>query len=106
MRTLKIVSIMLLSSLTIIGFACTIKTIIDKSPAIVEQDQGVFIFIKSKPVAEYQVLGSVKKGFALTGSPSEMFKSMVSKCKKDYPQADGLIFNSIDLDKADCVKFK
>jgi hypothetical protein len=82
------------------------KSVTDKSPAIVEQEQGVFIFIKSKPVADYQYLGSVKKGMALTGAPAEMLKSMLSKCKKEYPQADGLIFNSIDMDKADCVKFK
>lgn len=79
---------------------------INKSLATVEQEQGIYIFIKSKPSAEYQFLGSVKKGIALTGSPEEMFNSMLKKCKKDYPQADGIIFTSAGMDKADCIKFK
>lgn len=82
------------------------KIISEKNSAIVEQEEGINIFIKSKPVAEYEYLGSVKKGMALSGQPEEMFNSMVKKCKKEFPSANGLIFTSIGLDKADCVKFK
>lgn len=102
----KLIIGLVLNLIGLLFVTVSFKPVTDKSPAIVEQEQGIFIFIKSKPVAEYQYLGSVKKSFALTGSPNEMLKSMLSKCKKEYPQADGLIFNSIDLDKADCVKFK
>ena len=78
----------------------------NNNSATVEQEQGIFIFIKSKPISEYQYLGSVSKSIALSGSPDEMLKSLIKKCKKEYPGADGIIFTSNDMDKADCIKFK
>ncbi len=78
----------------------------EKNAATVEQEQGINIFIKCKPVAEYKYLGTIKKGFALTGQPDEMLNSMIKKCKKEFPESDGIIFTSVDFDKADCVKFK
>ncbi len=103
----KIFFILIILGLFGLTLACmSFKLISDKSLATVEQEQGIYIFIKSKPSAEYQFLGSVKKGIALTGSPEEMFNSMLKKCKKDYPQADGIIFTSAGMDKADCIKFK
>lgn len=78
----------------------------DKSSAIVDQQQGLYIFILSKPTTEYDYLGSVKKGLAWTGQPGEMLNSMIKKVKKDYPKADGIIFTAIDMDKADAIRFK
>jgi hypothetical protein len=31
---------------------------------------------------------------------------MIRKVKKDYPKADGIVFTSIDMDKADAIQFK
>lgn len=78
----------------------------DKEKANVEQMDGLYIFIKSKPVAENDYLGSVKKSLALTGNPEEMLNSMIKKVKKEYPSADGIIFTSVSMDKADAIKFK
>lgn len=83
-----------------------IKPTQDKASATVEQKQGLYIFIMSKPSLQYDYLGSVKKGLALTGQPEEMINSMIKKVKKEYPKADGIIFTSIELDKADAIIFK
>ena len=80
---------------------------IQKNIATVDQKEGVYIFMFSKPIAEYQFLGTVKKtGLVWKGNPVEMFNILLRRCKKDYPQADGLIFFDVDMDRADCIKFK
>jgi hypothetical protein len=101
MKTI-IISIILLCGIIITGMTGDNK----KDTALVEQMQGVYIFILSKPAAEYNYIGSCSKSFALTGGPEEMLNSMLKKCKKDFPTADGLIFKSLSMDKADAVKFK
>lgn len=74
--------------------------------AHVEQINGISIFILSTPVGEYERLGTVSKHFALTGSNKEMINGLVKKAVKDYSQAQGLIFNSLDFEKAEVIKFK
>jgi hypothetical protein len=78
----------------------------EKSKSIVDQKEGLYIFILSKPVTEYEYLGSVKKVLAWTGKPDEMLNSMIRKVKKEYPKADGIVFTSVDMDKADAIQFK
>ena len=87
-------------------FLTAFKFLADKGAATVEQKEGLYIFICSKPTAEYEYLGSVKKSMALSGQPAEMLNSMIKKVKKDYPKADGIIFTSPDMDKADAIQFK
>jgi hypothetical protein len=78
-----------------------------KDIASVEQAQGMFVFLQSKPLAEYEVLGTVKKtGLVWTGSPKEMYRTLLRRAKKDYPNCDGIIFEDIDMEHATCVKFK
>jgi hypothetical protein len=77
-----------------------------KSDATVEQKEGLYIFISCKPKSEYTYLGSVTKKIALEGKPAEMLNSLIKKVKKEYPSADAIIFTTIDMDKADAVKFK
>lgn len=78
----------------------------DKSLASVDRVDGYYIFIMSKPEAKYEYMGSVNKSIALTGKPEEMFKGIIKKIKKEYPRADAIMFTSIELDKADAIKFK
>lgn len=78
----------------------------DKAKATVEQMDGLYVFIQSKPDAENEYLGSVKKSLALTGNPEEMLNAMIKKVKKEYPNANGIIFTSVSMDKADAIKFK
>ena len=78
----------------------------DKSSASVEQKEGLYIFILNKPTTEYEYLGSVNKVLAWGGKPEEMLNSMIRKVKKEYPRAEGIVFTSIDMDKADAIQFK
>lgn len=93
------------------GVCCLLTLIALRSPGeknigTVEQQQGIFIFILCKPVAEYEYIGSIQQKAAWTGQPSEMLSGMLKKLKKEHPEANGIIFTSLDMDKADCVKFK
>ncbi len=86
--------------------AMSFKMAIDRGAATVDQKEGYHIFILSKPTTPYEYMGSVKKGVAWSGKPEEMLNSIIKKVKKDYPKADAIIFTTIDMDKADAVKFK
>ena len=81
------------------------RAIQDNSEAKAEQIQGVYIFHLSKPVQPYTYLGSIKKGAAWEGKPTEMLNSQLKNLKKDYPGADGIIFTTLNMDKADAIKF-
>lgn len=78
----------------------------DKNLARVEQVQGLYVFQQSKPVAEYDYLGSVKITVSMSGKPQELYNMIIKKVKKEYPDADGVIFTGVDMDRADAVKFK
>jgi hypothetical protein len=74
--------------------------------ARVDQAQGLNIFIQSKPMARYDVLGTVKKtGLVWSGRPKEMYNTLIRRALNDYPNADGIIFDDIDLDHATVIKF-
>jgi hypothetical protein len=69
--------------------------------------EGMNVFIQSRPSTDFQVLGDVKKtGIVWTGKPKEMYRTLLRRAKKDYPKADGIIFEDIDMDHATVVKFK
>lgn len=87
-------------------FLTAFKMLSDKGSATVDQKEEIYIFICSKPTAEYEYLGSVKKTLAWSGQPDEMLNSMIKKVKKEYPKAEGIIFTSIAMDKADAIQFK
>jgi hypothetical protein len=90
-------------SITLISF----KTLEEKNTANVEKKEGLYIFVCSVPTAEYEYLGKVKKpSITMSSKPEELFNSLVSRCKKEYPQADGLIISNINMNDAQCVKFK
>jgi ABC-type glycerol-3-phosphate transport system substrate-binding protein len=77
-----------------------------KASAVVDQKEGLHIFIMSRPAGGSEYLGSVKKTVAWSGKPEEMLNSMIKKVKKEYPKADGIIFTNVDMDKADAVIIK
>lgn len=80
---------------------------LNQDSAKADRVEGLYIFIHSQPVAEYTVLGTVKKtGLVWTGKPSEIFKIILRRAQNDYPGTEGLIFDDINLDKATCIKFK
>jgi hypothetical protein len=82
---------------------------IKKSTADVDQIQGLYIFVDSKPVMDYEYLGTVKSTVSLgDGQYTGVRDRIIKKAKKDYPEADGIIitFKTGGTDKGDAIKFK
>lgn len=80
-----------------------------KSTGEVDQFQGLFIFVDSKPVMEYEYLGTVKSSVSFGDSQYTGVRDrIIKKAKNDFPQADAIIitFKSGGSDKADAIKFK
>lgn len=81
-----------------------------KNQAEVNEVQGLYVFTDSKPIAEYEYLGTVKNGMRLAGSSQyqPVRDILIKKVNKEFPQADGVIFHFVNgaADKADAIKFK
>ncbi|MFY9307818.1 MAG: hypothetical protein WAQ28_02095 [Bacteroidia bacterium] len=80
-----------------------------KNTAEVEQYQGVYIFCDSKPVMEYDYLGTVKGGLgAMGGQYAGIRDNLIKRAKKEYPNAEGLILilKEGGTDRCDAIKFK
>lgn len=96
-------SIILLLSFTAQKFTAS------KATAEVNQAQGLYIFTDSKPVTSYEYLGSVNTAAVVwkTRGYQDTKDVLIKKIKKDYPQAEGIIFYfDGGKDKADAIKFK
>lgn len=65
----------------------------EKNLAQVEQIQGLYVFVKSKPVNEYEFLGSVKPGAMGNHEFDNLLQMTIKKAKKEYPQADAILFD-------------
>src|SRR5262245_29918473 len=81
------------------------------STAEVNQIEGLLIFTDSKPVKEYEYLGTVKSNGTMgLGNPQYegVRGRLIKKVKSEYPKADGVIMylNYGQADKADAIKFK
>ena len=80
-----------------------------KNLAEVNQVQGVYIFVDSKPSMEYEYLGTVEmKGSWGSGQYQDVRDKLLKKLKAKFSQAEGAIFNFHDggTDKVDAIKFK
>ncbi len=101
-----IICFVLLTTLAMRGNFYDVK----KGTAEVDQYQGVYVFTDSKPVSEYEYLGTVKLTFRIgnSGQYQSVRDVMIKKAKKDYPEADGIImiFKDGGTDRADAIKFK
>lgn len=72
----------------------------------VNQVQGYYVYWQSKPVNEYQYLGSIQVYLVWSAKPSSMLRTMIRKAKRKFPQGDAIIFTADNMDKADIVKLK
>jgi len=77
--------------------------VVGKQTANVVKSENILIFHDCTPVMEYEYLGTIKMGIAVTGKYSEIREYMIKTAKTKYPQADAII---IDKGKADVIKFK
>jgi hypothetical protein len=75
------------------------------STAEVEQEEGMFVFYRSKPVSEYEYLGTYKIGLVWDDKPKLLFNKLIRKTKEKYPNANGVIIDN-EMDKCDAIKFK
>ena len=69
----------------------------NKQLAEVNQQQGFYLFVDSKPVSDYEYLGTVKVRSFSFKVQTEQYQSvrdaLIKDAKKMYPNGDGLIFN-------------
>ncbi len=72
MKNIIIVAVALIY-FSIVGF--NISQAPDHSTATVDRSDGIYIFVMSRPSAQYEVLGTVTKKIAWTGAPEEMLKA-------------------------------
>jgi len=79
-----------------------------KETAIAEQMEGLYIFTDSKPVLEYEYLGTLKAAIGWSGQYQSVRDHLIKKANKKFPSADALIFHFKQggTDKCDAIKFK
>jgi hypothetical protein len=77
-----------------------------KATAEVEQMQGLLVFIHSKPVVEFDYLGSFTPNVVPSTNAKPIINHMIKKGKEKFPTADGIIFTDDQLGKVDLIKFK
>ncbi|MBX3165084.1 MAG: hypothetical protein KF900_11450 [Bacteroidetes bacterium] len=85
---------------SLIGMTLTLSvafTVADYEPkkatAEVEQIQGFYIFVKSKPVKEYEFIGTVKGPAFGNHEFDNLVELMIKNARKDFPSANALIFD-------------
>ncbi len=82
---------------------------IKESTAEVNELQGLKIFVDSKPLTEYEYLGTVTSNMYMGSSQYTSKRDRLIKLtKKKFPSADGVIFafKTGSADRCDAIKFK
>lgn len=88
--------------------AMAINYEVKNSTAEVEQIQGIYIFTDSKPVREFEYLGTASNGIGISSQYQGVRDRLIKNAKKEYPSCDAIILhlNSNGFDKADVIRFK
>ena len=77
-----------------------------KGLAIADQEQGIYIFIRSKPL-DYEFLGKINMPeIVFNGKAKEAISNGIRRCKKQFPEATGIIFTNENLNKCEAIKLK
>lgn len=107
MRKIPLI-LLIISALAVFGFTYVNNSETNQL-AKVNQESGVYLFVESSPVTEYDYLGTVTNTLGLTGSQYSAVKNtLIKKALKKYPEGDAIIFHFSNegIDKADIIKFK
>lgn len=104
MKSILINSLIGLLICFFVGFK-THEYLVKDSTAEVEQEEGVFVFYRSKPVAPYEYIGTYKIGLVWDDKPRLLFNKLIRKTKEKFPNAEGIIIDN-DMGKCDAIKFK
>lgn len=75
-----------------------------KNNGFIYEQEGIYIFILCKPQLDYELLGAVKKSDTVTAKKYETVNFLVSRCKKEYPNAEAIIISDIKMQQADCIR--
>ncbi len=75
--------------------------------AQVNQMDGLYIFVDSRPVEPYKILGYVRKNLTWTGEYKEIKAGLIRKARKNFPESDALIidFNTWGNNIAEVIRF-
>ena len=101
--------ITLICFIAVLGLTSAVsKFVTTKGTATVNQVQGMYIYIQSKPAQEYDYLGNVSSaGVVKSYKEDDMIEHMIKRAKDKYSTADALIFISGEnLCKVDAIKLK
>ena len=73
--------------------------------ALPDKELGIYLFIRSKPVNKFESLGPVNMPEVVwSGRPNEMIDIAVRRVKRQYPNANGIIFLSERMGKVEAIK--
>ena len=97
----------ILGLILLIGFLAftSINYEIEKNSGEVKQIEGLYIFFASEPLMKTEYIGTVKVGMTLNSDSDTRLSAIIKKCKKNFPNAEAVIFKSIDFSSADAVKY-
>lgn len=102
-------NLFLICAVSLAAFSFKYAYDVRSNTAEVEQMDGLYIFVDSKPVKEYDYLGTEKVGVSMgSGQYRDVRDKLIKKIKKEYPQAQGILIHFAEggADKADAIKFK
>lgn len=78
-----------------------------KNTAEVENVQGLYIFMSSKPVSDFEYLGTVDCPKIVKEKQYDyMMPLMVKRAKEKFPNCDAVIFKDNNVWVVDAIKFK
>jgi len=92
-----------LLSFTVINYSA------NKSTCEAVQVDGLYMFVDSRPVSDFDYLGTVKGSstFAWSEKYQDVKDKMIRKTKKEFPGAEGIIFSfNGDKTKVEAIKFR
>lgn len=73
--------------------------------AMVNQQQGLYVFIFSAPTQHFETLGTVQKtGITFTNKPRELFNIICRRAKRNFPTGNAIIFDDITLKHATVIR--
>jgi len=102
-----IIAVLFAAGISLLAFN-TIEDI-KKNYAVVNQQNGLYIFSDCMPLKPYTFLGEVKSSTGGFGSAqyTNVKLRLLKNAKKKYPQADGIILRLTTgaADRADVIKF-
>ena len=72
--------------------------------AKVDTVAGLLIFAYSQPVNQYKELAHITVQQRFTGEPKEQINTALKLIKKEYPEANGVIFTGNNMQQATIIK--